>query len=149
MHELKLDGYRAQATFHDGRATIYSRRGNDWSARFRPIAEVLRHLSANGFVIDGEVVVPDHEGLPNFGWLQADLAEGRTDRMLYYAFDLLWLDGFDIRAAPLVDRKRVLATILEKPPHPIVYSEHFEIEDAALYAQACKLGVEGTLFEGA
>jgi bifunctional non-homologous end joining protein LigD len=71
-------------------------------------------------VIDGEVVVPDDEGRPNFGWLQDDLAEGRTDRMLYYAFDLLWLDGFDIRAAPLVDRKRVLAGILEKPPHPMV-----------------------------
>ena len=65
--------------------------------------------------------------------------------MLYYAFDLLWLDGFDIRAAPLVDRKRVLAEMLEKPPHPIAYSEHFDIEGAALYDQACKLGVEGTI----
>ena len=53
VHELKLDGYRAQATFHEGRATVYSRRGNDWSARFLPIAEALRHLPANGFVIDG------------------------------------------------------------------------------------------------
>jgi bifunctional non-homologous end joining protein LigD len=57
----------------------------------------------------------------------------------------VWLDGFDIRAAPLVDRKRVLAEVLGKPPHPIVYSEHFDIEGAALYAQACKLGVEGTI----
>lgn len=145
VHELKLDGYRAQASFDDGRATIYSRRGHDWTARFRPIAEALQHLPANGFIIDGEVVVPDQHGRPNFGWLQDDLAEGRTDRMLYYAFDLLWLDGFDIRAAPLVDRKRVLAEILETPPHPIVYSEHFEVEGAALYDQACKLGVEGIL----
>jgi len=119
VHELKLDGYRAQASFNADRATIYSRRGNDWTARFRPIAEALQHLPANGFIIDGEVVVPDEQGRPNFHWLQDDLAEGRTDRMLYYAFDLLWLDGFDIRAAPLVDRKRVLAEILEKPPHQV------------------------------
>ena len=145
VHELKLDGYRAQASFNDGRATVYSRRGNDWSARFGSIGAALQHLPANGFVIDGEVVVPDHEGRPNFGWLQDDLAEGRTDRMLYYAFDLLWLDGFDIRAAPLVDRKRVHAELLKKPPHPIVYSEHFEIEGAATYVQACRLGVEGTI----
>jgi bifunctional non-homologous end joining protein LigD len=145
VHELKLDGYRAQASFHDGRATIYSRRGNDWTARFGSIGAALQHLPANGFVIDGEVVVPDDEGRPNFGWLQDDLAEGRTDRMLYYAFDLLWLDGFDIRTAPLVDRKRILAELLEKAPHPIVYSEHFEIEGPALYDQACRLGVEGTI----
>jgi bifunctional non-homologous end joining protein LigD len=75
VHELKLDGYRAQATFHDGRATVYSRRGNDWTARFGPIGVALQHLPANGFIIDGEVIVPDHEGRPNFGWLQADLAE--------------------------------------------------------------------------
>ena len=122
VHELKLDGYRAQATFHDGRATIYSRRGNDWTTRFGPIGVALQHLPANGFIIDGEVVVPDDQGRPNFGWLQADLAEGRTDRMLYYAFDLLWHDGFDISAAPLVDRKRVLAELLKQPPHPIIYS---------------------------
>ena len=72
---------------------VYSRRGNDWTARFGPIGGALKHLPANGFVIDGEVVVPDDNGRPNFGWLQDDLAEGRTDRMLYYAFELLWLDG--------------------------------------------------------
>jgi bifunctional non-homologous end joining protein LigD len=145
VHELKLDGYRAQATFHHDQATIYSRRGNDWTARFGPIAEALQHLPANDLIIDGEVVVPDDQGRPNFGWLQADLAEGRTDRMLYYAFDLLWLDGFDIRAAPLFERKRVLAEILRKPPHPIVYSEHFEIEGATLYDHASRLGMEGIL----
>ena len=145
VHELKLDGYRAQATFHDARATVYSRRGNDWTARFPTIAGALQHLPANGFIIDGEVVVPDEQGRPNFGRLQDDLAVNRTDRMLYYAFDLLWSDGFDLRAAPLIDRKRVLAQILASAPAPILYSEHFEIEGEVMYAQACKFGVEGTL----
>ena len=72
-------GYRAQAAFHDGRVTIYSRRSNDWTARFGPIGAALQHLPANGFVIDGAVVIPDNEWRPNFGWLQADLAAGRTE----------------------------------------------------------------------
>jgi hypothetical protein len=69
VHELKLDGYRAQASFHAGRPTVYSRRGNDLTARFGAIGAALQHLPANGFIIDGEVIVPDHEGRPNFGWL--------------------------------------------------------------------------------
>ena len=65
--------------------------------------------------------------------------------MIFYGFDLLYLDGFDIRAAPLVDRKRVFAGVIEKAGRPIFYSEHFETDGADLFAQACKLGLEGII----
>ena len=87
----------------------------------------------------------DDKGRTRFGDLQVDIADGRPDRMIFYGFDLLYLDGFDIRAAPLVDRKRVLAGVIEKAGRPIFYSEHFETDGANLFAQACKLGLEGII----
>ena len=99
----------------------------------------------NHAIIDGEVVVQDGKGRTRFGDIQADIADDRADRMIFYAFDLLYLDGLDIRAAPLVDRKRVLAGVIEKAGRPIFYSEHFETDGANLFAQACKLGLEGII----
>ena len=98
----------------------------------------------NDAIIDGEAVVQDAQGRSRFGDLQADIASGRLDRMQFFAFDLLYLDGFDIRAAPLVDRKRVLAGLLEKMKPPIQYS-HFDADGDSLFKQACKAGLEGII----
>jgi bifunctional non-homologous end joining protein LigD len=103
VHELKLDGYRIQAHLNDGRVTLYTRPGLDWTKRFPTIAADIARLPAGKLVLDGEVVSPDADGRPNFGALQDDLKERRYDRMVYYAFDLLHLDGFDTRSAPLID----------------------------------------------
>jgi bifunctional non-homologous end joining protein LigD len=147
VHELKLDGYRIQAHFRDGRVTLYPRSGLDWTARFPWIGADVAHLPAGKVIIDGEVVSVDSSGRPNFGALQEDLKRRRHDRMVYYAFDLLHLDGFDTRPAPLVERKRVLQSFLtegQKLAPRVLYSEHFE-DGAALYAQAVKLGLEGVV----
>jgi bifunctional non-homologous end joining protein LigD len=138
IHEVKFDGYRAQAAVEDGRAVILTRRGYDWTQRFATIARALRALHAAA-VLDGEVVVLDDRGVSDYHRLQEDLARGRTDRLVYYAFDALYLDGFDLRDVPLIERKRLLAELLRRAEQRqsrkgrgnedsriIRYSEHFE-----------------------
>ena len=109
VHEIKFDGYRVQAQLKDGRPKLFTRGGHDWTPRFARIAAAVARLPVNKIVLDGEVIVQNAIGASDFGALEEDLAAGRQDRFIYYAFDLLHLDGFDIRAAPLVERKRVLA----------------------------------------
>ena len=93
-------------------------------------------------IIDGEVVVV-HEGRTNFSELQADLAKGRKDRLLYYAFDLLWLHGEDLRKSPQVARKALLKELLQGHEPPILYSEHVEGDGHELFEAASKLNYEG------
>src|SRR5919106_6925274 len=109
VHEIKFDGYRTQAHLQKQQPAIYTRRGHDWTRRFQTIADALAMLPANELILDGEAVVADSRGVPDCGVLHADLAARRQDRLLSYAFDLLHLDGFDLRGAPLVERKRLLA----------------------------------------
>src|SRR5918994_2994592 len=112
VHEIKFDGYRTQAHLRSGRPAMYTRRGHDWTRRFQPIADALAALPAQDLILDGEAVVADSRGVPDFGLLHADLAAGRQDRLFYYAFDLLYLDGFDLRGSRLGERKRMLAELL-------------------------------------
>src|SRR5947208_9079662 len=112
VHELKLDGYRVQAHRRDGRVTLYTRTGLDWTARFPWIAADMAYLPAGNAILDGEIISADASGNPNFGALQDDLKRRRYDRMVFYAFDLLHLDGFDTRPAPLIGRKRALQGFL-------------------------------------
>ena len=109
-HEIKFDGYRTQAHLRNGRPAIYTRAGYDWTRRFQPIADALATLPATDLILDGEAVVADSRGIPDFGLLHADLAAGRKDRLLYYAFDLLYLHGIDLRGA-LIRRHELLGTI--------------------------------------
>jgi bifunctional non-homologous end joining protein LigD len=145
VHEAKLDGYRVQAHLQDGRVTLYTRSGLDWTKRFPPIAADIGRLPAAKLVVDGEIVSTDATGRPSFSALQDDLKRGRHERMVYYVFDLLHLDGFDTRAAPLIERKRVLESFLAEASAPgIMYSEHF-VDGADLYARACDLELEGVV----
>jgi len=143
LHEIKLDGYRAQAHLQQGRPAIYTRRGYDWTRRFQPIADALATLPADSLILDGEAVVADSRGVPDFGLLHADLAAGRKDRLLYYAFDLLYLDGFDLRAARLAERKRVLLELLTGASERILYAEHLEGDGTEIQERACAMGLEG------
>jgi bifunctional non-homologous end joining protein LigD len=145
VHEVKLDGYRIQAHLNDGRVTLYTRSGLDWTKRFPTVAADITRLPAGKLVIDGEVVSSDAEGRPNFGALQDDLKRGRYDRMVFYVFDLLHLDGFDTRAAPLIERKRVLQSFLTEASVPgVIYNEDFE-DGADLYARARRMKLEGVV----
>ena len=141
VHEIKFDGYRAQAHLRNGRPAIYTRRAYDWTVRFQPIADALTALPANDLILDGEAVVADSRGVPDFGLLHADLAAGRKDRLLYYSFDLLYLDGFDLRGARLAERKRLLAELLADASERILFAEHLEGEGAEIQERAGAMGV--------
>ena len=143
MHEIKFDGYRTQAHLRNGRPAIYTRRGYDWTQRFRPIADALAALPAKDLILDGEAVVADSRGIPDFGLLHADLAAGRKDRLLYYAFDLLYLDGLDLRGSRLAERKRLLSELLAGASERILYAEHLEGDGAEIQERACAMGLEG------
>ena len=143
LHEVKFDGYRMQVHLNRGAVTITSRNGLDWTHRFPLIAQACAALPADRLVMDGEIISADASGASDFGQLQSDLSDGRHERIVYYAFDLMFVDGFDIRAAPLIERKRVLSQFLtEAKPDRILYSEYFD-DGGALFSQARTLGLEG------
>jgi DNA polymerase-1 len=144
VHEIKFDGYRVQAQSAEGRVRLFTRNGYDWTPRFARIAAAVKKLPVNKVVLDGEVVVQSASGASDFTALVEDLDKGRQDRFVYFAFDLLHLDGFDITAAPLIERKRVLAALLaEAGDGPIAYSEHLEIAGDEMFARATAMGLEG------
>jgi bifunctional non-homologous end joining protein LigD len=146
VHEIKHDGYRVQVHVRDGTATVYTRRGYDWTARFRSIASAAAALPAHQVILDAEVTVQGESGRSDFGALEDDLGSGRTDRFVCYVFDVLYLDGFDLRTSTLLDRKGALCRLLETASSSrLVYSEHFAVEGATIYAEACRLGVEGVV----
>ena len=89
-HEIKFDGYRLQAHIGNSRITLFTRRGFDWTNRFASLAAALSKLPAQRAILDGELVVPDENGIPDFHLLEADIAAGRDDRMVYYTFDVLY-----------------------------------------------------------
>ena len=113
LHEIKFDGYRLQARIEDGRVTLWTRSGLDWTEKFGgAVPEALRDLPVRNALIDGELVVENESGASEFSLLQADLSEGRHDRFVYYAFDCLYLDGYDLREAPLIRRKALLSRLI-------------------------------------
>ena len=143
-YEIKFDGYRVQAHLKGGSPTLYTRAGHNWTPRFANIAQAVSGLPANDVILDGEVIVQRPDGASDFSLLQADLAAGRSNRLIYYVFDLLYLDGFDIRAAPLSERRRVLSEFLgPAPTPPIAISSYIERDGAALFEQATAMGLEG------
>ena len=104
-HEIKWDGYRAQAHLEKGRATVFTRNGNDWTARFGPIAGAIERLKVQSAILDGEAVAVAAEGLSDFHERRRQIDKPRA-RIFYKAFDLLWLDGEDLRRRPWLERAR-------------------------------------------
>ena len=103
VHEIKFDGYRVQVHLRDAAVKVFTRRGNDWTNRFRKIAADAWHINAGSAIIDGEVVVPAEDGTTDFSVLQNEL-KGRSNKIVMVAFDLLYLNGHDLRKLPLFER---------------------------------------------
>lgn len=144
VHEIKFDGYRLLARLERGKVKLLTRRGLDWTAKFEPIAAAIAHISARQALIDGEVVVENRNGVPSFSALQETLSAGRTERLVYYAFDLLHLDGYDLTTSPMLARKGALRQLVTGLRRPFIrLSEHFEEDGAVLLEHACRLKLEG------
>lgn len=146
-HEIKYDGYRLVATLQDGKVTLHTRNGHDWTHRFRGIADALAKVPAKTAIIDGEAVVLDEQGRSDFQALQAMLKEKQRATPVFYAFDLLHLDGEDLRDEPLADRTRALEKLLRKnkPRDVVRLSEQLDASGDAVLKQACRLGLEGII----
>ncbi|MFT6670701.1 non-homologous end-joining DNA ligase [Bradyrhizobium sp. OHSU_III] len=147
LHEIKFDGYRVQVHLDKGKKRVFTRSGLDWTKRFSGIAGTLD--IPGQAIFDGEVVVI-HEGRTNFSELQAELAAGKQDRLVYYAFDLLWRDG-DLRKLPQVARKRMLSDLLGENDIglPVIYSEHLTGDGQEMFEHAAKLNFEGIISKNA
>ena len=144
-HEIKFDGYRVQLRVEDGVATLKTRKGLDWTDKFQAIAKEAGALP--DMLIDGEIVALDREGTPDFSALQAAISDGKTDRLIFFAFDLLFADAMDIRTLPLRERKARLKELLEArrkgTTGSIRYVEHFEVDGEAMMQSARELSLEG------
>ena len=143
VHELKFDGYRIQARLDHGKATLLTRKGLDWTKKFSTLAKAIAKLPAKTALIDGELVVEGDDGISSFSLLQQDLKNDRHDRMKFYAFDLLHLDGTNLADLPLTRRKVSLARLLHRQPDPLRFSESLTEPGTTLLRHACKLGLEG------
>lgn len=146
LHEIKFDGYRLQARIEAGRVKLLTRSGLDWTKKFgKAVAAALQDLPPGTAIIDGELVVETDSGASDFSALQADLSEGRSDRFLFYVFDLLYLDGFDLRSLSLIERKGLLEQLVSASDGIVRYSNHFDENGALVLRHACRLSLEGII----
>jgi bifunctional non-homologous end joining protein LigD len=145
VHEIKYDGYRLQLHVHNGRIRLFTRRGHNWTDRFESIVIAASSVKTYAAILDGEVIVPTEQGRSDFHALERDLGAGRSDRFVYYCFDPLYLDGLDLRACALLDRKDVLAELLVGVPPPLGFSEHLGADGRDVLANACRLELEGVV----
>jgi bifunctional non-homologous end joining protein LigD len=143
-HEVKFDGYRLQLRVEDGEAVLRTRKGLDWTRKFSAIAEAAEALP--DCIIDGEACALDHHGAPDFAALQAALSEDDSRDLIFFAFDLLFAGGFDLRGLPLSQRKDALQTLLasiKARKQTLRYVDHFETGGDAVLQSACKMHLEG------
>ena len=147
LHEIKFDGYRILCRIDDGRVSLLTREAQDWTHRFQPIAAAAKKLPVRQALLDGEVVALEDDGTTNFQLLQNSLNQSAAAHIVYFAFDLLYLDGHDLTSSPLLSRKELLEA---KTPDnakdaSIRYSEHWIGQGDALFEKACQMGLEGII----
>lgn len=152
IYEVKWDGYRAVSLIHDGIASLVSRNQNDLTSEFPEIAAALKALPVENAIVDGEVVALDEEGRPSFSLMQqrtgmthpgARTSRNRGVPIVYYAFDLLYLDGYNLMAVGLEQRKELLQQIIPTDKGFIRFSDHYPEQGKALYGVARDKGLEG------
>jgi bifunctional non-homologous end joining protein LigD len=147
VHEIKFDGYRLQARINGDDVRLLTRTGLDWTDRFGALVPALRDLRLSSAILDGEVVVQDESGASSFTALVEALKAKRSVDMVYYLFDVMYLEGRDVTRASLVDRKALLEAVVARAPPagPVRFSQHMECDAQAMLAEACKLGLEGII----
>jgi len=147
LHEVKFDGYRIQAHLSGGKVKLFTRSGLDWTSKFGDeIRDAVAALPVKQAIFDGEIVAMSDSGVSSFSALQAALSEGKTDRLICYFFDLLYLDGHDLMAEPLAERKSQLQSLLPQGESgPLRYSEHFVEPGQTMLKHACRMGLEGVV----
>jgi bifunctional non-homologous end joining protein LigD len=146
VHEIKHDGFRLIAQRDEAGVRLITRNGHDWTERYPAVAAAVGRLRCRSCIIDGEVVVVDEVGRTIFERLQQGPKVKREAIM--FAFDLVEIDGQDLRREPLLTRKATLLSLLKSVPHGIIYNEYLEGDAWMIFHHACKLGCEGTSRSG-
>jgi DNA ligase D-like protein (predicted ligase) len=144
QHEIKYDGYRTQIVIQGGSVRAYTRNGHDWTERYRPLVQAAAQLGCSSAILDGEVIVQDEQGRPDFGALR-EAIHRRPQSLVFMAFDLLHWDGRDLRIDPLEERRESLRRLVgcHDPSCSIQTSEHVIGNGAAMLAAADQMGLEG------
>ena len=140
VHEIKHDGYRLIVRRDGDRIRLYTRRGYNWSGRYPLIVDAVRRLKVRSVILDGEAVVCGPDGRSDFDKLHS---QANDDQVVLYAFDLIELDGEDLRREPLQVRKATLASVLAKAGIGLCFNEHIEADGPAVFAHVCRMGLEG------
>jgi DNA ligase D-like protein (predicted ligase) len=144
-HELKYDGYRIHARLVGGKARLLTRTGLDWTERYEATAKAISALAVRSAYLDGELCAVRSDGTTAFSEMQAATDEGRTSNLVYFVFDLLFLDGEKIAGLPLLERKERLKALLKGAPRALQYSDH-HIGDGQRFLQAaCGAKAEGII----
>jgi len=142
LHEIKYDGYRTEIAIGEGGLRAFSRNGHDWTSKYGPILDDARAVRCRSALIDGEVCVQDERGVTDFAQLPGAIRKNPA-RLIFFAFDLLHLDGEDLRAKPLEERRAKLRWLLQHAPGQIRLSDEFDGDGAAFFELADQLGLEG------
>ena len=146
LFEIKFDGYRMLVRVDQGQARLFTRNGHDWTSRLRALQAAIEELKWPPGWYDGEIVVPNDQGIPDFGALQQAFDAGATQDLVLYLFDLPYFDGQDLRAVPLEERRAVLKNLFSIAPSDSVrFSAAFDAAPQGILASACKLGLEGVI----
>ncbi|RVC47443.1 MAG: ATP-dependent DNA ligase [Mesorhizobium sp.] len=141
IHEVKFDGYRSQIIIDDAEVRILTRRGLDWTAKYRDLAETARGLNVRSAIIDGEIIVLNDAGVSDFGELRKAIT-GRQHDLYFVAFDLLHLNGHDLREMPLINRREILQAMIPEGQH-IQFSEALPGTGDAVFHLVDRAGLEG------
>jgi bifunctional non-homologous end joining protein LigD len=143
LHEIKFDGYRMHARFDRGAVKLLTRTGLDWTHKYPAIAAAVASLDARQAYLDGELCGVGPDGVTSFSMIQLASDGGNAAALVFFLFDLLYLDGEDLRARPLIERKARLAALLSNVSSPLQYSDHQTGHGRVFHEKACAMGLEG------
>lgn len=145
IHEIKYDGYRTLIVIDQGKVRAFSSPGRDWTGPYRRVLDACAKLGCKAALIDGEVVVQDEQGISDFEALRSAIHKA-PHRLVFFAFDLLHLDGQILRRTPLIERRAALRGLIEPDPRsPIHFSDHVDCDGAKFFKAAAELGLEGVI----
>ena len=146
MYEIKFDGYRTLTRIEGKKIQLFTRNGNDWSHKLPALEKAVGKMGLNDGWLDGEIIVPNENGIPDFQALQNAFDTSRTQSIIYYLFDIPFYDGYDLRNVPLVERREFLRRLLEAPlPAMVRFSETFDAPPGDIVTSACRMGLEGVI----
>lgn len=146
IHEIKYDGYRTLCFKNKKDTKLLTRSGLDWSDKYSEIKQECQSLNVESIVFDGEIVWLDEKGKSRFEGLQKSLEDHQSDDLVYYVFDLLYLNGYDTRQLPLTDRKKLLKEVLgNSDSEKILFSEHWDESGKSVFENACENNLEGII----